>query len=497
MTRLLPTSLFWQTLLLLLLGLAVSHGIGAWIYSQDRESAVRAVGGLATAQRIANLSQLVDDMPQEWRTRLVDGLSDATLQVALSDKPMFAQRDDSGPVADVIRAYLAQQLRLPRGREPIVSVDESALPRFGPGPGPRRGVEGHPERGRWHDDMQDRRPEWRGGDWRERRGHGPGMHGRTFSRSLDLQVSVPLSNEQWLSFATDLPSTGQGFSNQYLISLAIMTLFIVAISAFAVRRITAPLSTIAAAAEHLGRDVNAPPLPESGSAEMRQAAQAFNAMQTQLRALIDNRTRMLAALSHDLRTPLTLLRLRAENVEDRHERDKMLATIAEMDAMIGATLQFASDQARAEPLRPADLTALVQSIVDDMADAGLDVTMTRADPVQIDCQPVALKRALTNLIDNAVKYGVRARLSLIATPQQVEITVDDDGPGIPEDQLQRVFEPFYRVEQSRSRETGGVGLGLAIAQAVVAAQNGTLTLSNRVPNGLNAKIVLPRTCQTR
>lgn len=170
----------------------------------------------------------------------------------------------------------------------------------------------------------------------------------------------------------------------------------------------------------------------------------------------------------------------------------MLATISEMDAMIGATLRYAREQAADEPRRSTDVTALVQSVVDDMADAGLDVTMAQSEPVSIECQPAALKRALTNLIENAVKYGERARVSLTASQHNIDIAVEDDGPGIPEDQLTKVFEPFYRVEESRSRDTGGVGLGLAIAQAVVIAQNGTLTLTNRKPTGLRALIALPR-----
>ena len=141
---------------------------------------------------------------------------------------------------------------------------------------------------------------------------------------------------------------------------------------------------------------------------------------------------MLAAISHDLRTPLTLLRLRAENVENAPEREKMLATIAEMDSMVAATLQFARDEARAEPRRRTDLTALLASVVDDMADAGLPVTMEPAEPLLYECQPAALKRALTNLLDNAVKYGKRARAAIRSTPQAIEITIDDEGPGIPE-----------------------------------------------------------------
>jgi signal transduction histidine kinase len=486
MTRFLPRSLFGQTLLLLLAGLIVSHAIGSFIYSLDREAAVRTVGGLATAQRIANVSRLVEDMPADWRDRLVAGLSDRILTVALADTPPLTT-SDSGAVADVIRDYLMHQLRLPPGREPMVAVDEAG-PRFGG----RRFREPPPDMGRGrkmreHDEDRWReRDEWRGREGRDRDRRPPMM------RARGLEVAVPLRDGQWLFFATALPQSNAGFSYQYLISMLVMALFILAISIWAVRRMTAPLAAVAQAADRLGRDVNAPPLAETGTVEMQQAASAFNTMQSRLRALIENRTRMLAALSHDLRTPLTLLRLRTENVENAEERDKMLATIAEMDAMIGATLQYAREQAADEPRRATDVTALVQSVADDMADAGLDVTMTPGQPVSIDCQPAALKRALTNLIENAVKYGKRARVSIAATPQTVEIAVEDDGPGIPADQLAKVFEPFYRVEESRSRDTGGVGLGLAIARTVVEAQGGTLTLTNRTPTGLRALIALPR-----
>jgi signal transduction histidine kinase len=214
-------------------------------------------------------------------------------------------------------------------------------------------------------------------------------------------------------------------------------------------------------------------------------------MQERLRRLIDNRTQMLAAISHDLRTPLTLLRLRAENVANADDRDKMLATIAEMDSMIRATLAFARDEATAEPRRRTDLTALLASVVDDMTDAGLPVAMEPAAPVIYECMPGALKRALTNLLDNAVNYGKQARAAIRATPQAIDIVIDDEGPGIPEDELARVFQPFYRVEGSRSRETGGIGLGLAIALSVVQAHGGQLTLSNRPEGGLRARIVLP------
>ncbi|MGE0853010.1 MAG: ATP-binding protein [Hyphomicrobiaceae bacterium] len=459
MSQLFPRSLFGQTLLILLAGLVVSHTVGSWIYTADREQAVRAVGGFATAQRIANLTRLVQDTPHEARQRIVASLSDQTFRVSLSPQPITAQSDDDPFAAQAIREFLVDELSLGPARQPRVSASAREGPPFGP----------------WHG-----------------MGHGPMMHGfGGFAAFRDLRVSIPLADGSWLSFTTALPAGGPAFSAQFLFSMAIMAMIILAVSVWAVRRVTAPLASLATAAERLGHDVNAAPLAETGTNETRQAARAFNDMQTRLRGLIENRTRLLAAISHDLRTPLTLLRLRAETVENAQERDKMLSTIAEMDAMIGATLTFARDQSADEARRPTDLTTLLQSVVADMRDAGLAVRMQAAEPIVYECQPAALTRAVRNLLDNAAKYGKSATVGIGRLSKAIEINIDDEGPGIPQQELMRVLEPFYRLEESRSRETGGVGLGLAIAQSIVQAHGGTLTLTNRQPRGLRATIFLP------
>ncbi len=465
MKRLLPKSLFGQTLLVLVAGLIVSLLAGSWIYTLDREQAVRAVGGFGAAQRITNLTKLVQEAPREWRERIVAGLSDQNFRVSLSAQPpAIVPNDEDAAVAQAIKEFLIDQLSLAPGRQPRVSASPPDGAVFG-GRGPMMGP-------------------------------GPMMHGFRgfggFGGFRDLQVAVPLPDGQWLSFATALPESGSAFSRQFLLSMGIMAIVILVVSVWAVRRVTAPLAAVSAAAERLGNDLNAPPMPETGTIETRQASHAFNTMQARLRGLIENRTRMLAAISHDLRTPLTLLRLRAENVENPQERDKMLATIAEMDSMIGETLQFARDEATTGLRRPTDIAALVQSIVDDMADAGLPVKMELTEPIVYECRPDALKRAIRNLLDNAVKYGKAASVAIQPTPKTIEIVIDDEGPGIPEQELSRVFDPFYRLEESRSRETGGVGLGLAIAQSIVQAHRGELVLSNRPTAGLRAQIVLPR-----
>lgn len=463
MNRVLPQSLFGQTLLVLVAGLVVSLLVGSWIYTMDREQAVRAVGGLAAAQRITNLTKLLQDTPRDGRERIVAGLSDQTFRISLSAQPpAIVPNDDEAAVAQAIKEFLVDQLSLGPGQQPRVSASVPDNPVFGGGP---------------------------------MMGRGPMMHGfggfGGFGGFRDLHVAVPLPDGQWLSFATALPESGSTFSRQFLLSMGIMAAVIFAVSFWAVRRVTAPLAAVSAAAERLGNDLNAPPMPETGTIETRQASRAFNTMQSRLRGLIDNRTRMLAAISHDLRTPLTLLRLRAEHVEDPQERDKMLVSIAEMDSMIGETLQFARDEATTETQRPTDITALVQSIVDDMADAGMPVKMEPAEPIVYNCRPDALKRAIRNLLDNAIKYGKAASVAIQSTPKTIDIIIDDVGPGIPEQELSRVFEPFYRLEDSRSRETGGVGLGLAITQSIVHAHRGELTLANRPGGGLRTCIKLP------
>lgn len=282
-------------------------------------------------------------------------------------------------------------------------------------------------------------------------------------------------------------------SAHFFLSFAIMIVGVAVLSVWAVLRLTAPIRTFAQAAERLGRNVDAPPLPEDGPREIRLASRTFNEMQWRLRRFVDDRTRMLAAISHDLRTPITRLRLRAEFLEDPEQQAKMMADLDEMEAMISATLAFAKDDTAHTPHEVVNLAALIESICDDCADIGRDVVYTGPDRMPCDCSPLALRRALTNLVENAVKYGGRARVSLHADAERVVIDVDDDGPGVPENELERVFEPFYRLEASRSRESGGAGLGLAIARSAIRTHGGDLTLGNRTGSGLRAEVTPPRT----
>ncbi|MEZ5657059.1 MAG: ATP-binding protein [Burkholderiaceae bacterium] len=258
------------------------------------------------------------------------------------------------------------------------------------------------------------------------------------------------------------------------------------------RRVSQPVQELAAAALAFGRGEQAPPLPERGPREVRVATLAFNEMRQRLANLIESQRMMLRAIGHDLRTPLTSLRIRAEDLPASANRDRIIATIQDMSLMTEEILAVARDASAIEAPAAVDITALVASLADDFQDRDLDVSA--AEPgarIVASVRRVALRRVLTNLINNAVQYGERARLMVHADADSIRITVDDDGPGIAPDRLDEVMKPFVRLESSRSRSTGGSGLGLAICNAILAAQGGQLALRNRAGGGLRAELSLP------
>jgi signal transduction histidine kinase len=305
---------------------------------------------------------------------------------------------------------------------------------------------------------------------------GPGMHGRGGASQLDVR----LLDGQWVRFSlTPQPwsvPAADAFVRQMLIALAV----VVAVSLLAVRYATRPLRQLAEAADALGRNLDAVPLPETGPLE------------TRLRRMVAERSRALAAVSHDLRTPLTRLRLRAELVGDRQLRQQMVADVADMQAMIEATLDYLRDL-RSESPRPIDLNALLSSLAQDERSLGRQVTLSGEANAPYVGRLSALKRAIANLVNNAIQYAGAAELRVVDEAGRLQLIVEDRGPGIAPAELARVTEPYYRVDASRSRETGGVGLGLAIAKDVAVLHGGELQLENRPGGGLRATLVLPRT----
>lgn len=257
------------------------------------------------------------------------------------------------------------------------------------------------------------------------------------------------------------------------------------------RWLSAPIRQLAHAAQELGKNIDRAPLPETGTAECREATRVFNQMQQRIRRQIAEREHFVAAVSHDLRTPLTRLRLRVESAQDATLREGLCRDVAEMEALVGATLDYLSGTAAPEPLVLVDMEALVDSLLDDELDCGHRVTLSGQARV-LSGQPRALRRCLDNLVGNAIRYGSEAHIELSDAPRALTITVRDRGPGLPAEELDKVMEPFYRVEASRHRDHGGVGLGLAIARDIARKHGGSLSLSNLPQGGLLACLTLPR-----
>ncbi|MBL6959449.1 MAG: HAMP domain-containing protein [Rhodospirillales bacterium] len=318
---------------------------------------------------------------------------------------------------------------------------------------------------------------------------------RRFKRHWDdvdvILVSLPLQDGSWLNVAAPQPRHRPFGGPPFIGGFFFLTVIILLLTVWAVRRSARPLGKFTRAAEQLGLDVNAPPMDEHGPREVRRAAASFNQMQRRIRRFINDRTQMLAAISHDLRTPITRLRLRAEFVEDEEQRNKMLADLEQMEEMIAATLAFARDDAASEARQPVDLAVLLQGLCDDATDAGKEASYQGPDRQAFNGRPVGLRRLFGNLIDNAVKYGSRAAVTLNAEAEALTVTVDDDGPGIAEHLQEKVFSPFTRIEGSRSRETGGVGLGLAVVRSIARAHGGEASLENRPEGGLRVRVTLP------
>lgn len=305
-------------------------------------------------------------------------------------------------------------------------------------------------------------------------------------------AEIALSDGSWLRFAAPL-LTVTPFSPWKLGGpLAAMLASILLIAAWILHRWTEPVSHFVAAAERLGTNIHASPLTERGPFEIRVGARAFNLMQARIRRLVEDRTAFAAAIAHDLGTPITRLHLRAHEIEEESTRSHILADLEQMRRMISATLEFARLEFAAEPAELVDLASLVQSLCDDYFDAGQQVLVGELVPVTIASKPIALRRALGNLLENAFKYGARARVALAATPHHVHITIDDDGPGIPPEMVEEAFRPFRRLPPRSGDAGAGTGLGLSIARSVVRGLGGEITLANHANGGLEVTVILPR-----
>jgi signal transduction histidine kinase len=313
-------------------------------------------------------------------------------------------------------------------------------------------------------------------------------------RGPSLRIATPLDDGRFLLATAS--RLGGDDDNRPVFRVAALTTLVVVLVLWGARRSMQHVPRFAAAAEALGRNVASPPLPEHGPREVRKAAAAFNEMALRIRTHMAERMEMLAAVSHDVRTALTKLALRIERADDPEQRERARQDIAQMTALLDDVVVLAREERGEEERQRLDVATLVQALVDDEASLGREATYRGDDHAAIDGRPRALRRALTNLIDNAIRYAGSVEASVTSTADRVSIEVSDRGPGIPSADRARVVKPFERLERSRSQETGGSGLGLAIARAVIANHGGELELLDRAGGGLTVRIALPRSAPT-
>jgi len=302
---------------------------------------------------------------------------------------------------------------------------------------------------------------------------------------------VPIKDGLWLNAVYAKPGTVTGPPWFYYLSLAITAVLLSLVSVLLVRKLARPLRRLTDSAERLGRGEEVPPLPEEGADDVRRMTVAFNRMQSRLRRFVEDRTRMVAAISHDLRTPITSMRLRAEFIEDEETREKMISSLDEMKTMAESTLAFAREEAVNEETRAIDINALLGSLCADLSEIGWNVEFSEGERVVWRCRPDAMRRAFRNVIENAVRYGGYAKVKAEASHDGLDVTVEDGGPGISSEDRERVFDPFVRLEDSRNRETGGAGLGLSIARSILRNHGGEIELLDGPP-AFRVRLHLPR-----
>jgi len=465
--RLWPRSLVGQTTLVLLAGVLLSNLIALVVFMVVHTLELSSARGQQLAAHVALASEILESAPVPQRRRLQKSFRAPGMRLSWSMKPLVIEKGDSWWLRRVSNTLVGE-----------LDIDDPTRLRLGL----RR--PGEPDLGQISAQVLQTYHE----RWLARHG------GRNMTRGARAPLilgALRLKDGSWLNFVTAAAPPPRFWSTPYFAFVAASTLIVLIVALWAVRRAIRPLTVLAAAAERLGVDLNAPPVQDRGPYEVGQAARAFNRMQDRLQRFVRDRTLMLAAISHDLRTPITRLRLRAELLADTEDRRKSLADLEEMQAMLSATLAFSRDDATEEMAQTIDIAVLLQNVCEEWSDLGALVTFTVPDHFTFFGRPRSLKRAFSNLVENAVRYGKEAEVTMNSLDEAVVISTNDCGPGIPEDELEAVFQPFYRIESSRSRESGGIGLGLAVVRSVIALHGGHVVLKNREEGGLCAEVWLP------
>jgi signal transduction histidine kinase len=459
----LPRTLGGQLILVMLLAVAVSQAVTLMISRFERAQVVRRVIGEECVGRAVSAFRLAEGVPVSQREETLSAVETplTRLWITKEETPSLEWQEQArkhllNPTAAIGRHTSTDSLFI---NDPMLSrLSDSKWDDL---PGGTWLLQ-HPVR------VLDL-PEW---------------NGFGFSMKLDC--------DSWLNMVYAKPGSlmPANLTPGYYAALVITVLIFCGAGIFVARRISRPLRRLTESAEELGRGGEFALLPEEGPDDVKSTIAAFNRMQVSLRRSLEDRSRMLAAIGHDLRTPITSLRLRTEFLQDEEMRGKFHATLDEMQSLAEAALSLARSDSSAEATRVVEMNALIESVCDDLAEMGWKVEFTHNSRLPYPCRPAALRRALRNVIENAVRYGEVARVVIQSSADGINISVEDDGPGIPESDHEKVFDPFVRLESSRNRDTGGAGLGLSIARSIIRNHGGEISLANP-GKGLRVLIHLP------
>lgn len=450
-------SLRTQIALLVIVVLVLAQIVSLRLFVDERAMAVEAAIANEAAGRAANVAKLLETAPSDLQDDIVKAANSPLVEFELGDDPsvIHGNHDVIGGVESRIRALLNDGY----SRDIRVEVRETEqgilpLPNLAP------------ELAEMHNRMM-----------------------RGTLAAIEMKVSIPISGGKWLNVGTRFERPPVQWSAPALAGFGLTaTLLLIAGFWFLLSRVTGPLNVLASAADRIGRGDADGQLPKSGPREVRELTAAFDMMQARLSRFVRDRTQMLAALAHDLRSPLTAARVQAEMVDDNETRASLVTSLTEMEDMVEATLAYAKGVGREEVVVQTDIAVYLDDLREQMQGC---FDLVGGPSVILPLKQGALRRALRNLIENAMAYGQNPRIRWHTTDHHVVIDVEDDGPGIPDGEHENVFAPYHRLEASRSLETGGHGLGLSISRSIVLEQGGTISLSNRPEGGLRATISLP------
>jgi signal transduction histidine kinase len=432
-----------------LLALFVSTAVSVSVFQLEDRARAKQAALANMFERVADALSTIEKAPAALRPELLDALSRLSWHLTLDVTPLVAQGARDGAAEERLRELLASSSRGEVRIRPVLSGEAQKLA-----------------------DVVPRRS------------------GLIPVGPVTMIISIDAGPIGWLNVRYFAPEPAPHYGPALISGLVAVVVMLLAIW-WTRARFAKPLQALTAAATAFRRGEPVPEIPELGPPAVRAATRSFNAMSQRLTATLENQRSIMSAVAHDLRTPIAAMRLRTEFVGDAEERARLTQTLDEMQSMTEAVLSAARADRTGEAMRPVDLAALAESLVDDMKEMGGDVAFRGGGAVRCVCRTNEVRRALRNLIENALRYGARARVSVSCDRDSAFVAVEDDGPGIPADEVERVFEPFVRLEGSRSAHTGGYGLGLSIARWIARGHGGDVILRNRAGGGLNAILKLP------